>query len=728
MAMDVAPEPASPGSDDDIPAAPAAEIVAAFASRRTAAIAAATAGTAKAVTAPAGKIPSVGAAPGVRPTVPRPSMAHPAAGPGTRETVPFPQKSSAAPKPAINKSGKTIGAFVTAPGILGVKRERSVVPLPTAGGPEAKEAAARRSAATPGFGLGSKAAPVKAKPRYLGLILTVILLVLLAAVAAWSSFFMVANNTSGTGAATVPVAGSASLTAPVTTSPSPAPNAAAATTGQKTSVPTDMTSAENNSAAAPDAAAPVPEQGQAEASKMPAEPTAGTTADNTTAADPAAQSEAPDVGKSAVVTGEVASTTAALQPAAPQPVTPIEPAPKTEVSTAGIAAIQPAGTPQDTINVANADTAPKAPGPMRLATLVSSADASPSAAPPPPPYGTIYKFDAQGRIVPTPEGILTPEGVLLVAGKPKVLPPDRPADLTPKVQTDSVQTAEPKTPEAQSAATAGSTGTAALSATAPQGNAAATDTAAAAVPDTASQTAAAPAPAADATAPSLPQDPTLRGKHPKDRPTNLTPPPDPQGALPDASAENGVASLRPQARPAGITSPIAADTGADVNTASASLAANGFALISSPKPPARPANLKTANLKTTNLNTGNLNSAVDQAVNVVLNQPVIEAANSQSPDAGLEPEIETTAPNLPTNASVAKQATTRHALNGSKVALLAVFGSSSTRFAMVRQANGAVKKVQVGDSVDGGRIGSITDSSVQYSKGGQIVTLSMPAG
>ena len=462
----------------------------------------------------------------------------------------------------------------------------------------------------------------------------------------------------------------------------------------------------------------------------------------------------PDAGNSAVATGDAASTTAALPPATPE-VTAIsvEPAPKTEVTTAGIAALQPPGTSQDSIVVANADTAPTTPGLMRLPALVSGADASPSAALPPPPYGTIYKFDAEGRIVPTPEGILTPEGVLLVAGKPKVLPPDRPADLTPKAQPDSAQAAQTQIPQSQTAqaqtdAAAAATGPSASSAAVPAGNAATTDIAAPPSPAASSLATAASGPAANSTAASLPQDPTLRGKRPKDRPANLTPPPDPQGALPDARADNGLASLRPQARPAGMTSPIAADTGADVSTASASLAANGFVLTSSPKPPARPANLKPANLKTTNLktanlntgnlntgnlntgnlNTGNLNTAVNQAVEVALNQPATGAASNQIPDAEAEPDVEASAPNLPTNASVAKQATTRHALNGSKVALLAVFGSSSTRFAMVRQANGAVKKVQVGDNVDGGRIGAITDNSVQYSKGGRIMTLSMPAG
>ena len=42
-------------------------------------------------------------------------------------------------------------------------------------------------------------------------------------------------------------------------------------------------------------------------------------------------------------------------------------------------------------------------------------------------FGTLYQFDAQGRIIPTAEAVVTPEGVRLVAGKPPHVhsPPER---------------------------------------------------------------------------------------------------------------------------------------------------------------------------------------------------------------------------------------------------------------------------------------------------------------
>jgi hypothetical protein len=222
----------------------------------------------------------------------------------------------------------------------------------------------------------------------------------------------------------------------------------------------------------------------------------------------------------------------------------------------------------------------------------------------------------------------------------------------------------------------------------------------------------------------LAQDPTLAGKRPKDKPSNLATVTDQQGAVAGASDDTRLASLHPAARPKDLPSPLAPDTGADATAASASLAANGFALKTSLNPPARPLGL---------------NKAVETAVDAALKQPEPDtqvASNAPAPNVQPdvqpivqdEPEVEAPAPNMPTNASVAKQATTKRAINTNRIALLAVFGTPSTRFAMVRQGNGAVKKIQVGDTVDGGRVAAITENSVQYQKGGRIVTLSLPTG
>jgi hypothetical protein len=238
---------------------------------------------------------------------------------------------------------------------------------------------------------------------------------------------------------------------------------------------------------------------------------------------------------------------------------------------------------KDEIFLAGADTPPVSQDPIALPALVGGPDTSPILPAAPPPYGANLTSDEPpARLTPTPEGVITPEGVLIIAGQPPKVPPARPADLVPSVapQTATVEAV-------------------------------------------------------------LAQDPSFVGKRPLARPVDLVPvasiPSDPNVPALDSR----FASLRPQARPTDLT------------------------------PPAP-------------------------------------------------------APTLPTNASVAKQATERNALNANRVALLGIFGTPTSRYAMVRLASGRVKKVQVGDTVEGGRIAGITAEAVKYQKGSRIVTLSLP--
>jgi type IV pilus biogenesis protein PilP len=122
-------------------------------------------------------------------------------------------------------------------------------------------------------------------------------------------------------------------------------------------------------------------------------------------------------------------------------------------------------------------------------------------------------------------------------------------------------------------------------------------------------------------------------------------------------------------------------------------------------------------------------TGINDAVAVALNQDTVaDQPAADQPVAEPEPEgdVEAPAPTLTTNASVAKQATERNALNANRVALLGIFGTPTSRYAMVRLASGRVKKVQVGDTVEGGRIAGITAEAVKYQKGSRIVTLSLP--
>jgi type IV pilus biogenesis protein PilP len=132
----------------------------------------------------------------------------------------------------------------------------------------------------------------------------------------------------------------------------------------------------------------------------------------------------------------------------------------------------------------------------------------------------------------------------------------------------------------------------------------------------------------------------------------------------------------------------------------------------SPTPPARPADIDTG---------------IDDAVSVALNQDVAAVQPTGEPEPEPQPEVqaEAPAPTLPTNASVAKQATEKNAMSAKKVVLLGVFGTPTSRYAMIRLPSGRVKKVKVGDTVDGGRIAAITADSVKYQKGNRIITLTL---
>ena len=80
----------------------------------------------------------------------------------------------------------------------------------------------------------------------------------------------------------------------------------------------------------------------------------------------------------------------------------------------------------------------------------------------------------------------------------------------------------------------------------------------------------------------------------------------------------------------------------------------------------------------------------------------------------------------PLRTTVAKQATYKNALNMSQTNLIGVYGTQSSRYALVRQSNGRYKKVRVGDSIDGGRVAAITPTEVRYQKGNRLIALAMP--
>lgn len=574
----------------------------------------------------------------------------------------------AAPQRAVKdaKAAKGLGSLVTAPGIAGL-RGKAAKPTKSAKAVPPEVTLVAPPPTTEGDLPFAKVRPsTRGKPRYLGLILTGLLLLALAIIAAWSSF-------------------SASTETPAVIEATDADTAgqpAAATDPQ----------------AAPATADPVVET-------------------------PAPQTD-PSIEDEAAADGQLTDAPAAAP--AEETIAPATP------GDSGAAAPAPPAAGQDEIILSTTDTPPAAADALALVPPQAAADAPPQAPAPPPPFGTQYEFDANGLIRPTETGIVTPEGVRLVAGPPPIVPPARPASVVEKARALAPATAE--VPEA----------------------------------------------APPAAAPYA--DPALEGFRPRPRPETLQVP-SPPATVDDAAltipAESQMVSLRPQPRPASVASAsqAAADQQrqdeeaqrvAEAASLSATAAAEALATVPqgelgprsplavpiSRRPPPKPSNFD-ATIQTA------VAAAISPqpiaptpepevipapvAASVPAPEPVPEPAPRRTRTPAPEPTImpspkdiepgddEQYAPaaktdRITTSGSVAKNATFANAINLGKTNLIGVYGTPSKRYAMIRTSNGQYKKVRVGDRVDGGTVAAITESELRYQKGGRMLTLALPRG
>ncbi len=85
-------------------------------------------------------------------------------------------------------------------------------------------------------------------------------------------------------------------------------------------------------------------------------------------------------------------------------------------------------------------------------------------------------------------------------------------------------------------------------------------------------------------------------------------------------------------------------------------------------------------------------------------------------------------PDVPSSASVARAATVEGGINLRQVNLISVSGTPANRQALVRMPNGRVTLVRVGDSVDGGRVLAISENRLQYQRRGRNIVLEIPSG
>ncbi|HQU70300.1 MAG TPA: hypothetical protein PLI43_19190 [Albidovulum sp.] len=399
---------------------------------------------------------------------------------------------------------------------------------------------------------------------------------------------------------------------------------------------------------------------------------------------------------------DVSATDAAVADALNEtPADPVVAAP------AEVADTPPASSPLPEADASGAPAIAQSPatpdgagGPNALPDARTAAsDAPPAPQPVPPPFGTVMQFDSAGMIVPTAEGVITPEGFTLFSGRPSKVPPARPATAAP----------------------------AALPAAVP----ATTDPAAAPAPtDPATATPGDGAALAPAVEPPPPADPALAGKKPRDRPASIAAAATAAQQKADALAEAAAAaakaeaehlasataqavtsSRRPATRPRGLVVTTSVQSAA-VDAAVAAAVAEPLAVapepapapVTAPQPPPQPEVVATA--------------APEPAP-----QPELLAGTSFTDEVS-EPEVQGT-PNMPTTRTVAKQATIKNAINLSEVSLIGVYGSSSNRRALIRMPSGRFVKVKVGDRLDGGTIAAIGDSEVSYVKRGRTIVLKM---
>ncbi|MCG6903005.1 MAG: hypothetical protein LJE68_10020 [Rhodobacter sp.] len=511
----------------------------------------------------------------------------------------------------------------------------------------------------------------RGKPRYLGLMLTVLLLLALAVLALWSTYFLGDRQIALPGpdpaapqiAAVDPV--QTIVDAPLAeTELEPEPEPAAVDTIQTPEPvnPDPITAAVEEALSDPALPLEDPAGAIADAPEMSGAATETETGPDATALampepDP---EEAADAGLETAML-QPAGETPAMQPAPDQVTQPPPTRAEAETSYAatGIWQLDPEPLPGlaggdrlEDIYVASIDPVVTSQDAVALPDAGSlTNDLRPDALRPPAALGITFDLDARGLVRASPDGTLSPDGVLVYSGVPAVVPGIRPgAAGSEQAATPGGENLDPETER-------------------------------------------------------------LRQIRPKIRPDTLQ-------ETNERSRLGGfsiteLAGIRPAIRPRSIQEAAEADLQEEVAQAeepepeSDAESATDLAVVASLSPKLRPSDFS---------------ATVEKALQ--------EAAQSPSkPDPAPDQAIAAArVPSIPSTASVAKQATERNAINLSKVNLIGVYGSPSDRRALVRLKSGRYIKVEVGDRVDGGRVAAIGDDELRYVKGGRNITLKMPKG
>lgn len=295
-----------------------------------------------------------------------------------------------------------------------------------------------------------------------------------------------------------------------------------------------------------------------------------------------------------------------------------------------------------------------------------------AAVPSPPPFGQTTRTDDNGLLVPTEDGVVTPQGYTLIAASPPIKPPLSATRFSGTAQDDGTQ--ERTAPET-------------------------------AAPEV--------------------QPVALR---PRSRPGDLVE--ETERAQLGGITRLELAAFRPTVRPRSVQERAkeAEPEGNDARARAAAEAASAAAAAALALPREETAaaapvldnatRLATAESIRPDIRPGNFGRIVQRAKRA--------APQEETRVAAVAPR--TVAPKLPSSASVTRSATVKNAINLRRVNLIGVYGKPSSRRALVRLSNGRYRKVQVGDRIDGGRVSAIGDADLRYQRGGRNIVLKMPSG
>ncbi|MCX7300880.1 MAG: hypothetical protein NTX73_11000 [Rhodobacterales bacterium] len=665
---------------------------------------------------------------------------------GTAQVVPFvPNRAAPADKPAAPEPTK---------GMIGLGKRAAPETLAS---PTAAELAK----------------PARAKPKFLGLILTVILLVVLAAVAAWASITdnVLSRWFSGEAESVQTATADAAAIVPVIIGDArpaelpPGETASGLTASQDSAILRETVPAVTETSAA-DTPITTPEEA------TPGEELAPSAE---TVAQAVPDAPAPDAAATAAAAAAVATAIAGLAEDQPAAI-----APETEVTADAmptpVAPAEVTGTPvtpeeADRFYAATgvwirAPRLPLTPETEELAGIETAAvDAAldnsgvtslPAMGPDgrlvvqlnPPPPGTRFARDDRGFILATAEGTLTPDGMMIFARAPALVPPTRPGTVAPVAVVAPETAVLAETPE-----------TAAVPPIVPNKRPQArpdtlapvsTETEATPVDPT---TLTAEGTLPDGTLPPtepvaeaiLPGGVSLDGLRPRERADSIlpeeaavvtvafdgpAPPSRPEGLAPEGATSSPAEAVVAEETPA--------DPSQDMNAALASivenardplLTATAQAVAVVRRPDARPNNFARV--------------VEQQTARLARQQPATEVASAEqaAPAVAANPNLSTeeqaeTAPDVVSSAAavpsgsvpggVAQAATFENVIALREINLIGVYGTPNDRRALVRTGNGRYLRVEVGDSLDGGQVSAIGEDSLNYVKRGRTITLEIP--